>query len=135
MRLSEGTKESASAVYREKPLSEARMRAQEQPRYVPPPPDQNSVRSQEFDRRHAKARTAATITAHTNQTTTQPAAAKPVPKNPFDDEDDTTANDYDESKNPFADDADSSSGAATSVKTKEIKAAEVSSNPFGEFDD
>lgn len=129
MRLAEGAKDNANAVYREKPLSEARMRSQEQPRYVPPP-DQSSVRSQEFERRHIKARVATTA-AHTIQAAAvQPAIAKPVPKNPFDDDDDTAADDYDESKNPFADDVDSSS-----VKTKEIKAAEPSTNPFGECDE
>lgn len=124
MRLTEGSQQLAAAALREKPVSEARMRAQEQTRYVMPI-EQSSARPTEFDRRHAKARP-----VHSTPASAQP-TAKTMAPNPFDDADDA-ANDYDESKNPFADSVDMASSV---TNTKDTKAAEPSTNPFGEFDD
>lgn len=128
MRLTEGNQENVIAAYREKPVSEARIRSQEKSRYEVSSAV-NSPRSKEFERRHTNARSAPRSTQVTTQST-----ARSVPKNPFDD-DDTAANViYDESKNPFAsDDVDSSSSSAS--KTKDTNVAEASTNPFGEFDD
>lgn len=128
MRLTEGNQESVAAAYREKPMSEARIRGQEKSRYAVSS-EVNSPRSKEFERRHTTARSA----PRSSQVPTQ-STARSMPKNPFDDDDATANIIYDESKNPFAnDDVDSSSSSST--KTKDTNLTEASTNPFGEFDD
>lgn len=126
MRLTEGNRQLVPAALHEKPVSEARMRAHEQVRYVPPPAHQNSTRAKEFDRRHTKPQP-----MHTTPALAQ-ATAKSGTRNPFDDDDDATGNNYDDSKNPFADSVDM---AANAGNTKDAKAVEPSTNPFGDFED
>lgn len=109
----------ANPGYYAAPVPEGRMRAQEQTRFVSPP----EVKSQEFERRHAKP-------VQDNRKPIPSAtsiATKVAPKNPFDDEDEDTEK-YDESKNPFADDDDES------PKTEGAKETSNNENPFSEYD-
>lgn len=157
MRLDEGNvnnNNSSSAAYRAVPLSEGRMRIQEQSRYATSLEANISrgtdlmVRNQERDRSPKYPTAGGSGVKATTTTPTASAAVvqsrgisgdgsissnlvnrkKPstsAAKNPFDDEDDTG---YDESKNPFADETDGAKLAAESDKNNK------DSNPFDEYD-
>lgn len=131
LRLQEGSNfKNVNAPYYAAPISEGRMRSQEQTRFVTP----EFTPSQEFERRHSKPiqeiqRSNKNVTTKLLPTV-QP--SKSVASNPFDEDDDSSNIDYDESKNPFANDETDS--------TKPDVAKEISnhdkqtSNPFGEYD-
>lgn len=133
MRLEEGSNPSyrkANAPYYATPISEGRMRSQEQTRFVPP----EIIKSHEFERRHSKPiqEKRPNINVRSITSKSLPTSnAKPVAVNPFDDDDESNI-DYDESKNPFADDAGESSKPyiAKEISNNDKQA----SNPFGEYD-
>lgn len=120
MRLEEAmtkTYKQANTSYYATPIPEARMRTQEQSRYVSP-----EIRSREPERRHV-------MQDNRRPTTT---ATINAAKNPFDD-DEEQSNKYDEAKNPFADDDEEPS--KTDVAKETSNNDKQTSNPFGEYDD
>lgn len=117
------SKKQMNSAYYAAPISEGRMRAQEQSRFV-----SADVKPHEYDRRHSKPpqdnrRPNPVPIAMAN------ASTKPIPKNPFDEDDDK----YDETKNPFADDVDNSPtiDVANEASNKDVQ----TNNPFDEYDD
>lgn len=134
MRLEEGSNASyrkANAPYYANPISEGRMRSQEQTRFITP----EVIKSQEFERRHSKPiqEKRPNINVQSITSKSLPTSnAKSVAVNPFDDDDESNI-DYDESKNPFADDA-----IGESLKPDIAKEAsnndKQTTNPFGEYD-
>lgn len=122
----------ANAPYYAPPISEGRMRSQEQSRFI-----SQDMKSQDVERRYTKpipdkrpvtnVMNIASKATRISSSSIKPAAA--VAANPFDEDDDI---EYNESKNPFADDAGESSKSdvakETSNNDKQIP------NPFGEYD-
>lgn len=124
----------ANAAYYAAPLPEGRMRVQEQSRFISP-----DVKPHEIERRHIKPMperksvperkvVVADRKPITSAVTTAP---KPIPKNPFDDDDDSK-NNYDESKNPFADDDDDV--PSSEVAKEKSNSDKKTLNPFGEYE-
>lgn len=159
MRLDEGNvnNNSSTAGYRAVPLSEGRMRLQEQSRYASSleanisrgtdlmahHQQQRRDRSPKYSAAGSSSGTGSGQTMTTAPTTTAVklpsktisgdgsiisnlatgSASVTRPKNPFDDEDDSTGYDtgYDESKNPFADETDGDKVADKTVNDKETR--------------
>lgn len=115
LRLEEAINKMSNTPYYAVPVSEGRMRAHEQRRIVT-----TDTRTPEYDRRHSKP---AQESEKIKPTVT---SLKPIPKNPFDEEDDQ----YDETKNPFAHDDDESLKTEVTNETSNKTEYDNNLNPF-----